>query len=354
MLIALITPYKSSDVKGGIETFNDYLKKVFPELVIIDYQTSKNHSFLSKLKPLPIISMEDPKRALICGKYFLKLHSKSPFDVVFANGMFGWYLNFRKLDIPMVNLHHGSYASFADNALQKNSIDYFVTKHLYGPFEKLSGRNKENIAVSGFIKEQIKRYYGLDSTVIHNCVDVKRFKPIAKDDAREELKLPPDTPIGIFVGRPSYSKGFDVFLKTAELNKNVDFLCVTEAEIKPPNKNVIVRSKVPNEDMYMYYSASDFLIFPSRFEGCSYVPLEAMACNLPVIASKTGLFYEMEDPSSIGYVIPSFDPAEYSRVVRLVVSENVKFRPRKFVVEHFTFDVFKRNYRDLVNKLVGK
>lgn len=348
LAIALITPYGSLQIRGGVETFNEYLSKVFPNISIIDYNLSENNSYLSNI-PLPY--MEEPKRAMICAKYFLKLHKKNKFDVVFVNGMFGWYLALRKPNIPVVNVFHGNYAGLADHASPDRGLGYFVTKYINGTFERLSGQNKEVITVSRFVKEQIKRYYGIDSVVIHNGIDIERFRPIPKEEARVELNLPEESPIGIFVGRPEYAKGFDILLKAAEMNRDIVFLCVTDLEIKSLRKNVIIRSSVPNVEMYKYYSASDFLIFPSRFEGCSYVPLEAMACNLPIIASNTGLFYEI-DSSDLGYVISSYDPLDYLKAIENILSSEKNIKSRQFIKKNFSFKIFSKNYREFVKNLL--
>jgi glycosyltransferase involved in cell wall biosynthesis len=224
-------------------------------------------------------------------------------------------------------------------------------KYVYGTFEKLSGWNKEIVSVSKLIKEQIKGYYGLDSTVIYNGIDTEKFKPIPQQEARVILDLPKENPIGIFVGRPKYSKGFDIFLKVAKANKDINFLCVTDWNINLKNKNILVRHNIPNNEMYKYYSASDFLIFPSRFEGCSYVPLEAMACDLPVVASKTGLFYEI-DSGQAGYVISSHDSLDYIKAIENLLSSGEKIKPRKFVKENFSFEIFSDNYRNFVENLL--
>ena len=36
------------------------------------------------------------------------------------------------------------------------------------------------------------------------------------------------------------------------------------------------------------YSAANIFVFPTRYEGCSYSLLEAMACELPVLTTQVG------------------------------------------------------------------
>jgi|Deesub1362B_J571_1020462.scaffolds.fasta_scaffold01762_7 glycosyltransferase involved in cell wall biosynthesis len=351
MTKALITPFQGSEYVGGVEAFNLYLKKVFPDLMIIDYSKSKNDSLLSKISNISILGLSEQRMAFICGKYFMKLWKKMDFDVVFSNGMFGWYLTLKEIDIPTINIFHGNSAGWADYCIKKRNLNYYITKYQNGMFERISGWNKKIISVSKSVKEQIKKYYGLSSTVIHNGVDLEIFKPIPKEYTREILNLPKEAIIGIFVGRPEYAKGFDIILKLSELNRQIDFLCITDREIEIRNKNIIIRSKIPNKELYKYYSASDFLIFPSRFEGCSYVPLEAMSCNLPVIVSKTGIFYEI-NPPEVGAVVPTWRVADYSNAIKKILNNRDEFNPRKIVRRDFSFKRFAKDYKNFVSSIV--
>ncbi len=53
-------------------------------------------------------------------------------------------------------------------------------------------------------------------------------------------------------------------------------------ELKP---DVKVFKGVNNEDLNLFYNAADLFIFPSLYEGFGIPPLEAFACETPVIAS---------------------------------------------------------------------
>jgi len=54
--------------------------------------------------------------------------------------------------------------------------------------------------------------------------------------------------------------------------------------------------------MPLYYSAADFLLFPSRYESLSYSSIEALACDLPVVASRTGVFEDLNE-EDVGILI---------------------------------------------------
>ncbi|MER3485618.1 MAG: glycosyltransferase family 1 protein, partial [Chloroflexota bacterium] len=58
-----------------------------------------------------------------------------------------------------------------------------------------------------------------------------------------------------------------------------------------------------------YYSAADVVIVPSRYESFGLVAVEAMACGVPVVASRVGgLVYTIADGET-GYLVP-FNDAE--------------------------------------------
>ena len=50
--------------------------------------------------------------------------------------------------------------------------------------------------------------------------------------------------------------------------------------------NVILISYVKNNELYKYYSASDYFLLPSTQEGQALVCLEAFSCGLPVLINK--------------------------------------------------------------------
>ena len=58
-----------------------------------------------------------------------------------------------------------------------------------------------------------------------------------------------------------------------------------EAEESPYRKNIIFKNYIKDEDRKFYYSLSSVFVYPSFFEGFGFPPLEAMACETPVVTS---------------------------------------------------------------------
>jgi glycosyltransferase involved in cell wall biosynthesis len=77
-----------------------------------------------------------------------------------------------------------------------------------------------------------------------------------------------------------------------------------EAEPMAQYRESIVRTGfVRDEDLVALYSNADAFVFPSRYEGFGFPPLEAMACGAPVIASPCGSLREVLGDAAI-YVDP--------------------------------------------------
>lgn len=118
--------------------------------------------------------------------------------------------------------------------------------------------------------------------VIPDGIDVERFRPIDRREARAALGWPPDAPTIITVGRRSAEKRLWLAERAAALAgreiEGLDWRPVSDAA---------------PEDMPLYYSAADLLLHTAASEGSPNVIKEAMACNLPVLATDVGDIAEL-------------------------------------------------------------
>jgi glycogen(starch) synthase len=133
-------------------------------------------------------------------------------------------------------------------------------------------------------------------------IDESRFYFI--QDAREILKIPPDKLIFLYVGRFSKEKGVLDLVEAINMTKNsfdeknVTFYLIgkgpQQAEINARILNlnlggvIKVIDWVPQDQLPLWYSASNAVLMPSWNEPFGKVMLEAMACGIPVIATATG------------------------------------------------------------------
>jgi len=118
---------------------------------------------------------------------------------------------------------------------------------------------------------------------IPNWVEPEVFKPSSEKDARFTI---------LYVGRHTWSKGFDNFLRIAERLKEdhpeFKFICTGEG-----NDLVEGVGYVDNQaDMARLYSRAHVLLYPSRCDSFGLVIIESMACGTPVVTS--------EIPSHVG------------------------------------------------------
>jgi glycosyltransferase involved in cell wall biosynthesis len=62
---------------------------------------------------------------------------------------------------------------------------------------------------------------------------------------------------------------------------------------EPWRKDIVFTGYVPDEDLPALYRQARLLVYPSLFEGFGLPPVEAMACRLPVVTSRTGSLPEI-------------------------------------------------------------
>ncbi len=127
--------------------------------------------------------------------------------------------------------------------------------------------------------------------VIADGVDRTRFTPGDRGRARCALGWSGDEPVAISVGRPVASKR--LWLAESAVNR---------AANEVPGLSWRALSEVPPEQMPDHYNAADVLVHTSASEGSPNVVKEALACDLPVIATSAGDIPELlrgVEPSAV-------------------------------------------------------
>ncbi|MDO8428061.1 MAG: glycosyltransferase family 4 protein [Candidatus Diapherotrites archaeon] len=345
MVKVLLTHESFSAVKAGQEVYSEQLKKAFPDLEILNFQNSKTFSQLEWLSVL-----REPLHAKAVQDHFVKeLNSLNP-ELVFVNGMFGWNLNNLKKQIPIIGINHGTFSALADCSFQRN-LNYFRTRYLYSWFEKKSFQNCSKIVSnSSFSDFNLKKYYHLNSTVIGNAIDAHMFNSLNKEKMRMELNLPLDKKIILFVGRADYSKGFDVVKQLMDLHKDCLFVCITFPKIFVHKSNVLCVNPMEQSQLAKYYSASDVVVFPSRFEGFGYVSIEALACNIPVVAYFTGIVQDLNHP--LLYKVQHFSVANFSKGLNYALAHFPEKDYSEIIRTQFGLPKFIQKFQNLAKTII--
>ncbi len=168
--------------------------------------------------------------------------------------------------------------------------------------------------------------------VIPNGRD-EMFQPIYDRNALERARAR--------LGLPST---FLLFVSTLEPRKGVDTLIEAFARIAGavPDELVIVGKRgwfwekliaqvqraglerrvrfldyVPQEQLPVVYNLARAFVFPSRYEGFGFPPLEAMACGTPVICSNASSLPEVVGDAAI--LIPPHDGEGFARAMLQIV-----------------------------------
>jgi glycosyltransferase involved in cell wall biosynthesis len=149
------------------------------------------------------------------------------------------------------------------------------------------------IANSTHIKEQIKKYYGRDSEVIHPPVDIERFAPKAKVVKNGFL----------IAGRQTSYKRFDLAVAACrELG-----VALTVVGNGPEHNRLVdmagprttFLTKVSDKDIPYYFQRAEGFIFPG-IDDFGIVAVEALAASTPVIAYKAGGALDYVKPDKTG------------------------------------------------------
>ena len=160
--------------------------------------------------------------------------------------------------------------------------------------------------------------------VVHNGIDSQLWQRDSSAEALEMVRkhgVDPDGPSVVFVGRITRQKGLPYLLRAAaELPPEVQLvLCAGApdtpeilaevealiAELRAGRAGVVwIAEMLPRAEVIALLSAATVLACPSVYEPLGIVNLEAMACELAVVATATGGIPEVVVDGQTGWLVP--------------------------------------------------
>lgn len=233
----------------------------------------------------------------------------------------------KRYDKPLVLTQHNTFIEYNnvwDDVEKLN--DLAIGKQVLKEADKIivvSNATRTYVLSLGADPEKIE--------VLHNGVDLNRFKPLTgiKDAMRKKLGIPQDSIVALTVRRLVYKNGIDTLIESAKLaikkNPKLAFVVVGKgpdfAEVKERivqlgmQRNFRLAGFVSDEDLPLYYNTADFFVLPSKSgEGLPLVALEAMSCGLPVIATNVGGTSEVMN-EDYGKIVPPNSPDSLAEAI---------------------------------------
>lgn len=152
-------------------------------------------------------------------------------------------------------------------------------------------------------------------SVVGNGVDAELFHRGDRAAARDRLGLPVDATIVLSVGHLIELKGFHLLIEAcAHLGRDDVVLVIAGDGSERGSLELLVRAlgmghrvcfpgAVWNEDLPVWYQASDVFALASSREGWPNVLCEAQACGLPAVATKVGGIPEILCRDDLGVLV---------------------------------------------------
>jgi starch synthase len=213
--------------------------------------------------------------------------------------------------------------------------------------------------------------------VVYNGVDTGTFRHLPNPVLPPHLESIRGKRLLLFVGHFGLRKGLFYLIRAMkEVRKEfpeAHLLCVGgvprwlregdilgllrhEIEASDLSSNVTLLDAIRNLELVDFYSSAEIFVLPSYYETFSKVCLEAMACELPVIATKTGGLPEAVVDTKTGKLVRYGSSLELASAIIGLLSDKATARAmghagRRRVLERFTWNAVAERVDSVYHEL---
>lgn len=282
----------------------------------------------------------------------------------------------KRKKVPLVVTYHGDMIDIYGKFISKTFV-YFYNKlvnKLLSYADVIISPSESYIEESRFLGK-----YRDKIVVIPYGMNVEEFATsYRKEECREKLGLSRNKNIILFVGVLGSHKGPDILIKAMQkIIKSIPDAKLIFVGRGPLREELEIMSKKIGIDenikftgfiestfkKMLYYKSADIFCLPSTMshESCGIVNLEAMACNVPIVASKIGGVPDVVKDGENGLLVPPKDSeALADAIIYLLENEDVRERMGKNgrkKVEDYSWDKNAKEtekvYKEVMNGYYG-
>lgn len=206
--------------------------------------------------------------------------------------------------------------------------------------------------------------------VIPNGVDTEVFRRCRNRSLRSELGLSDDTILVGAIGHVRPPKAYDVLLRAACIlingSQEFHFVIVGDRpdalsdQLEQLSRALGIERSVTflglRDDVSLILNNLDVFVLSSHTEGFSIACIEAMACGVPVVATRSGGPEQILEGGS-GLLVPTGDPESLALAIEQVVSSkestsSMTVRAMQRVHERYSLGAMLSSYEDLLLRVV--
>jgi glycosyltransferase involved in cell wall biosynthesis len=177
-------------------------------------------------------------------------------------------------------------------------------------------------------------------------VDTRRFRPASADERgqlRRDLAWPDDAVVFVYTGRLLRGKGLETLVESFAaiaadapaarlvlVGSGAGQALSVEEELQADVRRRGLGERVGFtgrlDDVAPVLRAADVFVFPSRFEALGISLIEAAACGLPAIGSRTGGIVDVLGDGRAGVLVPPGDAAALAAAMRALLADPARRR----------------------------
>lgn len=259
------------------------------------------------------------------------------------------YLKQQRYDIFLVHKPFDFFVCFFIKKFSPSTKTVFVSggEDFYG-FDKFFAKYMDKmVAVSKDNAKKIQTRYGKNIAVVPNGVDIDvfRFDMAMRQAMREKFGLE-GKKVLVSAGRVVGWKGFQLVIEALCELKDFYYILIGEGGNLENLKNLVNEKNVADKVLFIgaiehdklpsYLNMGDIFVQPSiGHEAFGITIIEAMACGLPVVASRNGGIVDIIDDGETGYLF------EIGNVTQMIEKIKLCFEAKSPISKNVVSHVMK-------------
>ncbi|HEX7026518.1 MAG TPA: glycosyltransferase family 4 protein [Gammaproteobacteria bacterium] len=259
--------------------------------------------------------------------------------------------------VPVISVFHGNVDISPNDTLAKFK------------FRVITAGSTRIVFVSNYLRDEMTRRFNLNTgkcVTIYNGIPVQNFLPSFNDEIRNELGLKHDDLLIGAIGNIRPAKGYDQLVSAAAIlagrSDRYKFLVVGEgnnplqAELHRRVDNLSLSGRFFFRgfcnDVARVLNNFDIFVQSSTSEGFSLSIVEAMACGLPIVATRSGGPQEILTHEKNALMVDPYSPEQIAAAIEKLaenpqLARMLSINARNHAVVSFSQETMLRAYLKL-------